>query len=478
MRKYPKLSISEIILTLVAIIIGFRFFIVAINQLNYKAPLNLVEGYVLQNSNNFPNWNKMYPSFKNEPSLLNAYTPVFYGINHIIFGESQSFFGGRFLSIISLLIIFKVLISLDRRSYLNKLTFFIIFFSSPDLIKWFTLNRVCGLAIAFSIFSIWVFEKVKHHKIFYSALFLSLAVLTKQNIGIPAFVYMIVGLLTEKKYSELSNLIKYLISFIGIPFLIINLITNGSFYFNLITVNFKMDWSLLHILPFLRNFFYQNAILLLLLVIIAYFTKKEFFKDIKLVSYVLAALLITITAFKAGSDGNYFLEATIGLVWLTTKSIRNVKHSDIISFLLIIVYLAININFRETITLSKQNFSQSEHELLNEIQRADKILADDNSIALLPLAGKEIIIDPFATTQMLHREQIENSILINYINTKKADLILISIQQPDFYQLDSDSLAIATANKYMHWSSQTYIAMWSNYRFDKRIGKFLVFKPK
>ncbi len=163
---------------------------------------------------------------------------------------------------------------------------------------------------------------------------------------------------------------------------------------------------------------------------------------------------------------------------MTTKLIGNIKHGDIISFLLIIVYLAINLNFRDTITLSKQNFSQSDHQLLNEIKSAEKILADDNSIALLPLAGKEIIIDPFATTQMLNRGQIENSILINYITSKKADLILISIQQPDFYQLDSDSLAIATANDYMHWSRQTYITMWSNYRFDKRIGKFLVFKPK
>lgn len=468
-------------LLMLALIVALNFGRLAVNRIFYPNPLDVVEGFVVQQTNTVPNWELLYPKVNQQPALLTAYPPLFYLINHFVFGQIEGFFQGRLISLISLLVIFLSIFWLEKRSLVRFLVLLIFLFSSPVLIYWGLLNRVDMMAVAFSFLAILYHEKVGRYYWLISSLFLASCFLTKQSLGIPATIYIISSFVFAKNF--LQGLRYFFVTFLAIliPLFYINHFTQGGLFFNLITANASMGmhWFLFNF--FISEYIIRHTPLWFGLLMIFSQTNEFLLTQRKKIIYLCSAILMSLLAFKAGANSNYLIEAVVALVWLSsTLIVENWQTKKIVYFIFgllsfnffIVKYLGTD----QLISLSKPN--PDFETLANLMKKEDVILADDFALAMLPTVNKKIILDPFANRELVTSKKISDSKFLGLVSSKQVDLIVIT----DYYDACCKSTFtwhdVGAANGWTHWSSNFYELVAEHYTYVGKIKDWLIFRPR
>lgn len=471
----------EFFLAVLSMLVLVLYCFVAIKKLTSLQPFDVVEGFSIQQANLVPNWPALYPSSTTNPALLTAYPPFFYSINHLLFGEINTFAYGRMVSLVSLIGIFLAIFYLGKKTKERYLFYLILFFSSPLLIYWSLMNRVDLLAIALSLVSLAVFSRKNKFGLVASAVFMSLAMLTKQSLGWPALAYVLFELASKKKWRELFVFLMIWILALSGSFLYLNHVSHGGFIYNLVTVNFSMGWHWSLFSFFVSEFILRFSPLIYVVVSLALSERKVFTNFKPIWVYFLAALITLLATFKSGSNSNYLLEPTIGLMWLGGElSLKYWTNSKkiLILCLLILISFALRFYVGEEKYLSVKNQSIEYEQLTKIVTQTKSVLADELALAYLPIAKQKIILDPFATRELIASKMMDEQFLEQMIKQKKVDMVIITDKRGGCCSRSGTWHELGNANYWLYWPAGFYKEVYENYFYLGRIGEWLVFSSR
>jgi 4-amino-4-deoxy-L-arabinose transferase-like glycosyltransferase len=207
----------------------------------------------------------------------------------------------------------------------------VLFLASPYVVQWSGLARIDALALAFATGALFVFVRWPNERWSWlvGGLLLVAAAYTRQSYALAAPLAGFVWLWTHEKRRAIA--LALLAGGLGIAlFLLINILTDGGFYYNIVTANVnEFAWERLKDqLGQLWEDHYIILVLSALFLLIGWRSQKSW---PILAFFLVGAFLSALTIGKIGSNLNYFLElaAALALVggalvaWTETYPWRN-----------------------------------------------------------------------------------------------------------------------------------------------------------
>jgi hypothetical protein len=317
----------------------------------------------------------------------------------------------------------------------------LIFLAIPYVVHWSPLLRIDLLALACSTGALYLLARwpTARWSTVASALLLVAAIYTRQSYALAAPLAAFVWLLMHDWRRALrlrSRQALGLAALVGglslILFIVLNTLTRGGFYFNVVTANVnefdieRLGWNL-------RRLRDAAPVLLLLGGVSLILTPASRVRSWPLlVPYLIGAALSSLTIGKIGSNVNYFLELSAALSLAVGALVAwSSKRHWLRAILLIFLALQTGQLMRTTADeyLEPLNGRLQSREALCKLE---KIVADaegpvlaDEYMGLITLQGQPLYIQPFEVTQLANAGLWDQSPLVESIRDKEFPLILI-----------------------------------------------------
>ena len=482
-----KLTLSSIIVVLAALVLLWQFSAAIFNYarlagaaLDFRYPLDYGEGPLLDQTLRLLDGEQIYKNdFSAPPYTISNYPPLFLLVQAPfarLFGPAYWY--GRGLSLFSALIT-AALIGLTlytlTGSWLGAAVGGLLLLSFPYDQYWSLLNRIDTLALVFSWAGIFVVVRYFDRRwgIAVGAAFLIAAIYTRQSYALAAPAGAFFFLLGNRRFRKAINLALIVGGVCLGLFLIINLLSSGGFFLNIVSANVNpFFWDTV------KNYFEtlsKNTYLLLGL--IAAFLLAERFGQhsrtwVLALVYLITATASAVTVGKDGSNVNYMYELAAALsfaggaalVWLG----RNpwVRAGLVLGLALQVSMLIqwTHGDFDGRIT-DKTDREQQVARLFQEVQETDGILLTDEYMGMLPLAGKRIYYQPFEY-KMLSEGGLwdDMDFMASIVNHEYSALLLYD--PPYWSSYDA------------RWSKRLQSAINASYQVRDRIADTEIWKPR
>ncbi len=300
-----------------------------------------------------------------------------------------------------------------------------IFLGNPYVLIWSSLARVDMMALGFSLLGLWVLyrsEKGTYHILLACALFL-LSIFTRQTYLLAGPLAALAWLWHKDKRKALLFGLSFGISSLLI-FGIINLITHGGFYTNIVIANIN-QYEISRMLSLFSQLImiWPFVIIITLVAAIACVglplfriksteirSKEQEFTIFGIGFFCLGGLVSALTIGKVGSDINYFLEliagcsilGVVGLNYLVAhKTAIKFTALGLLSLQMIWVLAAAFMLIRSTIDWRSNNLANYDA-LFTRVQNAVRegtVLSDDY-LDMVVLSGQHIYYQPFEYGQL------------------------------------------------------------------------------
>lgn len=447
MPNIKKLSASTIILAiaLLALAASITYSLVtyaglAASALTFRYPLDYGEGPLLDQTLRLADGENIYrTNISAPPYTISNYPPVFLLLQapfSRIFGPA--FWYGRLISIISALVT-AACISLTLYQLAgNKISAVIsglLFISFPYIQYWTNLNRIDSLALALSWAALAVLARWsgKSWGIPLTTALFILSIYTRQSYALAAPFGAFVWLLFERQWRKAIQLAGLTAGIGLVIFLLINLLTQGGFFFNIVTANVN---------PFYWNTVCNYAkdigcvFLILLTLIVIFLAGDRFHGKTRswplALFYLVGAILSGITIGKDGSNVNYLLELSAALsfaggaslAWLSFN--RWIKTLAIIALCIQISIMAawVQNDFADRI-MGRIRQENDIEKMFQIVQETDGVVLADEFMGLVPLAGKRLYYQPFEFKMLAEGGIWDESSFLNDISGKRFSLILL-----------------------------------------------------
>ena len=333
-------------------------------------------------------------------------------------------FSGAFISLITY--------TLSRNRY-AALVAAILFFASPYVVQWSVRARIDSLALAFATGALFVVVRWPKERWSWitGGLLLVTAIYTRQSYALAAPLAAFVWLWTRDKRRAFS--LALLVGGLGIAlFFLINTLTNGGFYFNIVTANVNaFAWERLS--ENLAQLWRDNYIILVLsalFLFIGWRTQKSW----PILSFfLLGAMLSALTVGKIGSNVNYFLELTVALalvggalvVWSEPYPWRSTA-------VLLLIALQIGLSLRASMQLNVDWILGQRYLDFNAMQMLEQEVKDmdgpvlaDEYMGLLTMNDRPLYLQPFELSQLANAGMWDQQPLLDEIKNQNIDGILI-----------------------------------------------------
>jgi len=325
-----------------------------------------------------------------------------------------------------------------------------LFWGHPYVMAWSSLARVDMMALAFSLLGLWILYR--HWK---SWSWLAIAILCFLASAFTRQTYLLAGPLGGFVWLWYQNrrrslAFASLFGFSGLMiFALINLITSGGFYNNIVVANIN-QYDISRTLAMSEQFLAIWPLILLTGLVAAIATawaqlrKGKTEQDVTgqqpfifsgLVFYSLGALISTLTVGKVGSDNNYFLELiAASVLWcvIAVKFILEQKKSLRTAclgllFIQLIWMLAVGYWFNRTTIGERWRQIAFYEGLFQQVQSATKdgIVLSDDYLDMVVLSGQPIYYQPFEYGQLFLGGLWDPSNFALEIESRKFPLILI-----------------------------------------------------
>lgn len=435
-KKQKILSFSDMvyIFVLSCLVFCFIFYLkFAFSILIFPYDIDAGEGELLNQALLLSKGKSIYTDIHSYPFFISSYPPFFPLITSLLVNISGPFlWPGRMLSVIATILIgyfiFKIVKKYTNGLFISLIAGF-FFFSSAWVVRWSVLYRVDMLGLLLCFIGIYLAVKYLNHprKILFSIPFFLLALYTKQSlIAAPLATCLYLLFIGKKKLSFKMGTVLILSGVI--LFFVLNFLTEGQF--RLHVINYKAHiFSLRHLLNYLIFFFKNHLIILPLIVYLLTRIKRPSLLEF----YFITSFLVTLTAGKAGSSINYFIEfwavacILLGLAFKNLKDAINLRGlGNGISALILVICSIQFISYRLTYpgSPSKQDRTTSDRIYISFCQCKGEVLSEYPSFAIL--SGKQVLFEPASFTQLAKRGIWNQSLIINDIQRKRFSLILLS----------------------------------------------------
>lgn len=361
-----------------------------------------------------------------------------------------------------------------------------LFWGNPYVMIWSSLARVDLMALAFSLLGLWILYRYSDSKMgFVLACICFLAsAFTRQT-------YLLSGPLAGLVWLWHQNHRRafVFIFLIGISSLLIfgmiNAITKGGFYTNIVVANINR-YELSRTLLMFKQLVVIWPIILIISALTIFMiinksvrrkdktakeTNQASFMVYGLGFYSLGAIITALTVGKVGSDVNYFLELiSVCAIWcvlmlktfLEQAKVIKLVFLGLLSIQLIWILLAGYTLIRTSIGIHWNNLANS-NDLYTQVREATSngIVLSDDYLDLVVLSGQSIYYQPFEYGQLYLAGLWDPSKFTNEINQRLFPLVLIGGN---------------TLNKECCWAPSLVHALEMNYRINSD-NDVLILKP-
>lgn len=487
MTDQRKLTLSSIVLILAALVLLWQFSAAIINYarlagaaLNFRYPLDYGEGPLLDQTLRLLDGEQIYKSdFSAPPYTISNYPPLFLLVQAPfakLFGAAYWY--GRGLSLLSA-VITAVLIGLTlytlTGSGLGAAAGGLLLLAFPYIQYWSLLNRIDTLALVLSWAGIFVIVRYYDRRwgIAVGAAFLIAAIYTRQSYALAAPAGAFFYLVNLRRFRKAINL-ALIVGGVSLGlFLVINLITRGGFFLNIVSANVNpFFW---HTVRDYFNTLAKNTFPLLILV--AAFLLAERFGQpsrtwVLALVYLIGATASAITVGKDGSNVNYMFELAAALSFAAGAALAWLGRNLWVRAALVLV-LALQVgmllewthfDFDGRIT-DKTDHEQQIADLFQVVQETDGILLTDEYMGLLPLAGKRIYYQPFEYKMLSEGGLWDDMGFMGSIVSREYSAVLL-YDPPYWSSYDA------------RWSKRLQSAINSSYEVKNRIAETDILKPR
>jgi hypothetical protein len=453
---------SAAILLLMALSVAVAIFLVYTSwAILHPYPLDYGEAPLVDQAVRLGVGENIYrPDLSSPPYTISNYPPLYVLILVPflkLFGPT--FLAGRAISVVSALasgIFLSLIIYSQTKNRLAAATTGLFLLANPYVTHWSGLLRIDLLALALSTAGLYILMKQPASKrgVIVGGLLLVAAIYTRQSYALAAPLAAFVGLWCQSVRSDSDDTsLGRMMPFLGLKltpsrrraielavivgglvlilFLFLNIVTDGGFYFNVVTANVnefdldQLEWhldKLRETAPILLIF--SGAFLLF------GYWKVPFWPF--LASYLLATFLSGLTIGKIGSNVNYFLElsAALSLVAGTVISWTN-NHRFLRTALLLLLTFQVGL-FTQTTSdeyleglLDRRRVVSEVHELEGIVANAEGTVLADEYMGLITLQERPLYIQPFEVTQLANAGVWDQTPFVENIHKKEFSLILI-----------------------------------------------------
>lgn len=445
-REIELVWIFLVILLLLTLIFSMFYFMYhSASTILFPFDIDYGEGITLFFATMFFQGENIYTDVSSYPLIPCLYTPVYPLLSAILIPVlGKSFISGRLISLMASLLIGVIIykmVKIKTGNFSASLISSLVFFSFPHVVFWCSLFRVDTLAALFNLSGIYLFYKYRNTRGVYIVPFLFvLAIYTKQpSIILPVVTFTYLFIRGEKKLS--LNLAAIFLAVSVVLSLIIDHITIGQFYLNIIRYN-TLQFSITRAIDMDLHFALEYPFILSFVLAYLFRSRLTLLNVYLITSLIYSGLIVG----RVGSNFNYFLEPmtlmciTLGLFlnkWgINLGNLKNeikIKHSY--SHVLIIALLMAQILLSVFSSSLYTMPSKGAGERISTYVANSKgnVLIEDVGFALIN--NKEALIDS-ALMYELERKGIWNSSqLVEDCEAKKFSLIIYYWRFNQFQEL-------------------------------------------
>lgn len=375
------------------------------------------------------------------PYTISNYPPLYVTLLAIsvkLFGATQSFFVGRLISVLSAWaasIFLMLIVYAPTRDRLAALSAGGIFLAFPFVVYWSPLLRIDMLALALSLagLCLLVWKPVSPRRLVGVAVLLVAAIYTRQSYGLAAPLAAFVWLLARDWRQALK--LALMVGGLGLVlFLLLNDLTRGGFFFNIVTAN--VNEFRLEILESNWDRFREAALTPLIVGGASLFLIWRWNPLWTLsVPYLIGAALSAVTIGKIGSNVNYLLELCAALSLsagaVVAWSRAHLSIHSLRAALLILMAFAVGKMLHTTLEdytwdLRERRAARAELSHLEAFvaETTGPVLVDEY-MGMLTLQGRPLVIQPFEVTQLAWAGKWDQAPLLDSIEKGEFASIII-----------------------------------------------------
>lgn len=414
-----------------------------------------------------------------------------------LFGPT--FLAGRAISTVSALAsatFISLIIYSQTKNRLAAATAGLFLLANPYVTHWSGFLRIDLLALAFSTAALYLLTKkpASQGGLIAGALLLVAAIFTRQSYALAAPLAAFVALWfqpsPQDSHSATSGRGPRFLSLDVLPgrrkafglavmvgglvlllFFILNIITHGGFYFNVVTANvnkFDIEQLKWHISQ-LRD---TAPILLAISGIFLLFAHRKLRFWPLVASYLIGATLAGLTIGKIGSNVNYLLELSAALGLVAGAAIAwTGEHRWLRAILLTLLSLQVGLLIWTTLNdymeplIERRSLLVEISELESLVAGTDGIVLADEYMGLITLQRQPLYIQPFEVTQLANAGLWDQRTFVESIENKEFPMILIH-HFPDFPVYEQ------------RWTPEMLSAIEKNYTLSHSLADTFVYRPR
>ncbi|MFL5800615.1 MAG: glycosyltransferase family 39 protein [Roseiflexaceae bacterium] len=340
----------------------------------------------------------------------------------------------------------------------------------PYVAYWAPLYRVDALALALSLAGLYVVARWPEQRwsVYLAALLLTAAVFTRQSYGLAAPLAAFAFLLARRPRRR-AFVLAGVTAGAGLGlFALINWLTGGGFWFNLIIANVNEFQP-----ARLRDYLQELWMLMPFAVIgtLAFVLGGWRVRGWALIApYCVGAALVGLTIGKIGSNVNYLLELSAAMCLALGATLAQLRPYALARQ---VVMAALAVQFVLLVPGSSyQLFTQfklDQRDDLAALQRLvhvanGPILADED-LGLLVLDGRAIALQPFETTQLARAGMWDQRPFLEALD--RQDFAAILIFRVPGIELDKE-----------RWTAEMLAQIERRYQPSEQIGNTTIYRPK
>ena len=445
MGRERLLRILPAVLLLLALGLATAFFLYySWRVIWFPYPVDYGEGPLLDQTARLARFEGIYRSdLASPPYTVSNYPPVYMALQTpLMWLLGPAYWYGRllsWLSVVAAATLIGSIVNTFTRDRLASLAAGLTLVAIPYVSFWAPLYRVDALALALSLGALLVIVRRPEGSwsVPVAALLLTAAIYTRQSYALAAPLTALVWLWSAGLRRRALVLALALGgSSLGL-FLLLNLVTDGGFFFNVVTANAN-ELQGDRLARAMKDIVVRLPVLLLIFGSVTLLGRRfdpRYWRLI--VGYGVTAALAGLTIAKIGANVNYLLELCAALSLATGYLLawQRARRPRVWAAAMLLLAAQIVIMSRGSsyhdFTVAKLGQTAELDRLMRVVRRTEGNILADEYLGLLPLDGRAIRFQPFEMSQLAYAGLWDQAPLLEAIDRQRFSAVLI-YQSPDY----------------------------------------------
>lgn len=431
-----------------ALITGVRLFVLnTVLALQAMMPLDYGEGPLLNQARWIATGHSVYSLYRVDlrdyPYTIANYPPL-YPLTVSLVGRwlGFSYNTGRIVSVIATIgcvLALTLIVFQAGRDWVAAITSGALFLACPVVVNWSPLGRVDMMALAFSLWGIFVALRWPHSwkGLGGSLLLLLAAIFTRQSYLLAAPLAVVAGLATQSR--RRGGL--YAVTLGSAVFLIGGFLvwkTHGGFWFHTVTANMNaLDFSAIRWI--LETFAWIGPLSVIVF--------GKIWRVLRTppqdwpwaaIGYLIGGFFSGLTVLKVGSNYNYLLEWVAAVLWWAGVGFAHQCRGGTAAvkrlLLLLLAFQGFFFSWfsRDIVTMNqlKRSLEPEVRQLEEMVRNAPGPVLADEMMSVVVVCGRDLMLQPFEFTRLALEGKWDQHRLVADIAKGAFALILASRDEP------------------------------------------------